>query len=130
MTFSRDAAADAYLNNIKTLAEKLVLCDGEPATYTAAQTDHATGDRLGEVAVATGDFTLADGDVTGRKITVAQKTGIPITVTGSWSHWALVDVTNTALIASGAMDTARAVSASGTATCNSFKITVPDVAAV
>jgi len=46
---------------------------------------------LGEIAVTGADFSNGDGDVSGRKVTVAQQVGITVDVTGAWDHVALVD---------------------------------------
>lgn len=44
---------------------------------------------LAVVALTTGDFTIADGDVSGKKVTVAQKTTIAVLTTGVPSAVAL-----------------------------------------
>lgn len=45
---------------------------------------------LADVAMADVDFTRADGDTSGRKVTVAAKAGVPIDATGTATHVALV----------------------------------------
>lgn len=86
-----DLVHDALLDKIAT-ADQLVLCEGQPASYADATTDKgAGGNALGETALDGGDFAKANGDVSGRKITIAQKTGIPADVSGDWDHVALVD---------------------------------------
>ncbi len=46
---------------------------------------------LANVAVTAADFTKADGDTSGRKVTVAEKTGITVHTSGDATHVALVD---------------------------------------
>jgi hypothetical protein len=46
---------------------------------------------LADTAMASGDFTIANGDTSGRKLTVAQKPTVPIDNTGTGTHVALVD---------------------------------------
>lgn len=46
---------------------------------------------LANVAMSGGDFTNADGDTSGRKVTVAQKADISIHTTGDGNHVALLD---------------------------------------
>lgn len=53
---------------------------------------------LGSIVVDATDFTLANGDVSGRKVTVAAQTGIAINVTGDADHVALVDIANDRLL--------------------------------
>jgi hypothetical protein len=86
-----DAVIDASLNDIKDNADKLHICVGEPADY-ADVASHAKG----EVALTSSDFTIADGDLSGRKITVASKSVTP-TADGTIDHIVLVDVSASAI---------------------------------
>ena len=92
-----DGAADAYLDYIKDNCNEMNLCSQEPTTYTEATSTY----ELADVAMASGDFTgPVDGDTSGRKITVAEKTGVTVDTTGTGNHVALtgtVDSTNTLL---------------------------------
>lgn len=85
---------DFGLNTIKTNVTREVLCSAQPTTYTEANATFM----LANVTVASGDFTIANGDVSGRKITVAAKTGISVTNSGTGTHVALLDVTNSKLL--------------------------------
>jgi len=93
---SLDAAHQDIINN----GEKLVILSGVPADYSAANTNlDAGGNKLGEVALAGGDFTgPADGDTNGRKVTVGGKSGVSITDPSAgdltWDHVAVLDDTN------------------------------------
>jgi hypothetical protein len=89
-----DAALDEVINN----ADRVTLCSGEPADYAAATTlSGSGGNMLADVAVGTGDFTKADGDVSGRKATVAAQSGVTIDESGTVDHYAIVDDTNSAM---------------------------------
>jgi hypothetical protein len=66
----------------------MTACSAEPTTRTEAVTTYA----LADVAMVSGDFTNAT-DGTGRKLTVAAKSAVPIDVTGTATHVALVDGT-------------------------------------
>jgi hypothetical protein len=48
---------------------------------------------LADVAMSAGDFAVAD-DTSGRKVTTTAKAAVPVDVTGSAQHVALVDATN------------------------------------
>lgn len=85
---------DFGLNTIKTNATRMCLCSAEPTTYTQAITTF----ELADVTMASGDFTIANGDTSGRKITVAAKTAISVDASGTGTHVALVDVTNSKLL--------------------------------
>ena len=87
------AIIDLALNGIKNGSNKMVLCTTQPTTFAEANATYA----LASVAMAAGDFTVAAGDVSGRKVTVAAKAGVPVTVTGTATHVALVNTTNSTL---------------------------------
>jgi hypothetical protein len=86
-----DGAADAYLNWIKDNCNEMNLCSQEPTTYTEATNTYS----LADVALTSGDFTgPVNGDTSGRKITVAEKSGVSVDVTGTGNHVALTGVVN------------------------------------
>lgn len=76
-------------NGIRDNVDEMHFCSQEPADYSAA----TTTDSLGSVSMVPGDFIEAEGDVSGRRLRVAEKT-----ITGSndgiGDHIALVDTTN------------------------------------
>lgn len=87
-----DSVLDGALTVLKTLSERQVACSAQPANYAGV-----AAVALADVAVATGDFTIANGDTSGRKVTVGAKSGVTIDSTGTATHVALVDDTNTTL---------------------------------
>ena len=72
----------------------------------------------------------APGDRTGggRKVTVAQITDGTVTGTGTATHYALVDVSNTRLLATGALTASQSVTSGNTFTLAAFDIGIPDPA--
>ena len=71
-------------------ANLMTACNAEPTTRTEAVTTYA----LADVAmVPDTDYTKADGDVSGRKVTVAAKSSVLVDTTGTATHVALVDGT-------------------------------------
>lgn len=82
--WSADAALDLGLGYFRA-CNIMHLCTAQPATYAGI-----AAVSLGSVAmVPNTDFPLADGDVSGRKITVAAKTGITISASGTANHLVL-----------------------------------------
>lgn len=83
-------------------ATKLTICEGQPATYADATTAPATGNMLGEVVIDATDFSLANGDTSGRKTIMVAQSGIAIAFSGGGNkladHIALVNTAGTALI--------------------------------
>lgn len=72
------------------LANIMTVCSQEPTTRTEAVTTY----KLADVTMTPGtDFTKAPGDVSGRKVTVAAKSGVTVDTSGTATHVALCDGT-------------------------------------
>jgi len=65
-------------------------CSAEPTTRTEAVTTYALSDA---VMVANTDYTKANGDTSGRKVTVAAKATQAVDASGTATHIALCDAT-------------------------------------
>lgn len=89
-----DDVLDGAWNIIKNNCTKIVVCSAQPTTYAEA---NATYD-LANVTVDSSDFTNANGDVSGRKLTVGAQSGVSITDSGDATHIALLDVANSKLL--------------------------------
>lgn len=127
--YQNDLMMDAALDWLITNAERLVVCNDQPADYASANTGVGSGgNSLGATAVAAGDFTKADGDTSGRKVTVAAKSNINVTGTGDATHVALVDDTNSRLLLITTCPT-QGVTSGGTMNTQAFKHEIADVAA-
>lgn len=85
--FVSDNAMDALLNEIAT-ATALHVCSGDPADRAAV-----ISNSLGTVAVSASDFTNANGDTSGRKVTRAQKSITAASASGTAAVIALIDST-------------------------------------
>jgi hypothetical protein len=107
-----DAILDKTLDEIAT-ATRMVLCNAQPTTYTEANATFA----LADVTMGGGDFTKANGDTSGRKVTVAAKSGVLIDTSGTGNHIALVRVSDTTLIYVTTCSS-QAVTANGSNTVN------------
>jgi len=82
--WTNDAMLDAALNYIKTNCDKVCICTDQPTTYTEATVTFA----LVVVDAVTGDFTLADGDVSGRKLTYGGAVDVEAVAGGDADHLA------------------------------------------
>ena len=89
-----DDVLDGALNIVKNNCTKMVACSAQPTTYTEGNATYA----LADVVMASGDFTAANGDTSGRKLTVAAKSAVTIDTSGTANHVALLDVTNSKLL--------------------------------
>ena len=90
--FANTDVLDGALNIVRT-ATKMVALSGQPATYAAA--DSA---KLCEAVLAVGDYALAAGDVSGRKVTVAAKNNLAVIAAGTADHVALLDPATSRLL--------------------------------
>lgn len=89
-----DDVLDGALNIVKNNCTRQVACSAQPTTFTEGNATYA----LADVTMAIGDFTAANGDTSGRKLTMSAKSGVTIDVTGTATHVALLDVTNSKLL--------------------------------
>lgn len=109
---------DAMLDEIAT-SNIMTLCSQQPSDRTEAVTTYA----LADVAMAGGDFTNADGDTNGRKVTVGAKSNVLVDSTGTGDHVALCDATNLQYVTTC---TAKAVTASDEVNFPAWDIEVAD----
>jgi hypothetical protein len=115
--FASNSVLDASLDKIAT-ANLMTVCSALPTTRTEAVTTY----KLADVAVSSGDFTKADG-TTGRKLTVAQKTGVAVDASDDATHVALVDDSELLYATEG---TTQTLTSGNTMTINSWVINQPD----
>lgn len=117
-----DAVLDAMADKIIAECDLMTLCSAEPTTLTEAVTTFA----LADVAMSGVDFTKANGDVSGRKVTVAAKGGVTVDTTGTATHVALVDSGTNLLYVTTC--TSQGVSSGGTADIAAWDIEIADPA--
>lgn len=83
--FAPDAVMDGALAVI-ALADEMYVCSAQPSNYA----DIANSDLVGPIALTpgngNGDFTFADGDVSGRKVTVTAQNGASVIASGNATH--------------------------------------------
>lgn|SRR5574343_127495 len=108
-----DDVLDGALNIVKNNCTRMTACSSQPTTYTEGNSTYA----LADVTMASGDFTNANGDTNGRKTTVAAKSSVLIDTSGTATHVALLDVTNSKLLYVTTC-TSQALTANGSNTVN------------
>lgn len=91
---AHDDVMDGALNVIKNNVTRMTACSAQPLTFAEGDATYA----LADVTMASTDFTIANGDTSGRKATVAAKSSVVIDATGTATHIALLDVTNSKLL--------------------------------
>lgn len=92
-----DVVLDAALDKIAT-ADIITICTTEPTTYAEATATNKLADMAVTPGHGNGDFTKADGDVSGRKLTIAQQDDLVIDASGTAAHVALCDSATSTLL--------------------------------
>lgn len=121
--FLGDRVFDNGLTVLDTEASHLYINSTQAATYTEAITTYALGVKATPTVSAPADRTGG-----GREVTVSAITDGSVTGTGTAGFYALVDSSNTRLLAAGPLSATQAVTSGNTFTLTSFKIGIPDPA--
>ena len=110
---------DAALNIILNNCNLMTACNAEPTTRTEAVTTYA----LADAVMTSGDFAVADGDSSGRKLTVAAQAGEAVDVSDDATHVALVDGTRLLYVTTCTLQT---LTSGNTVDFGSWKIEIAD----
>lgn len=87
--WTNDSVLDAMLDKIAT-ATILTVCSAQPTNRTEAVSSYKLADEI----LDSSDFTKANGDIGGRKITIARQENLDIDATNTATHIALCDDTD------------------------------------
>lgn len=121
MPYISDNVYDSGLSWADTNGTRIDICSTDPGgTYATV-----TANTLGNDTVNTG--APQNGDVDGRKVVVPAITAGSVTGTGTATHWALTNGTDT-VVASGALSASQAVTSGNTFTLDAINITLRDAA--
>ncbi len=112
---------DNGLTVLDTEANKILVTSQEATTYTEANATYALGNSTSLSINAPADRTGG-----GRKVTVAAISDGSITATGTATHYAIVDTTNSRLLATAALTASQSVTSGNTFTLATFDIGIPD----
>ncbi len=116
--FANDLMMDAALDYVAT-GTILNVCTTQPTTRTEAVTTYF----LADVVMSGASFTKANGDVSGRKTTVAQQASVPIDTTGTATHVAISSGTALLYVTTC---TSQALTSGGTVTVPAWDIEISD----
>ena len=114
-----DIVLDAALNYIKTNAILEVVCKDTPTTYANAVGTTA----LADVAIDGDDMIVADGTVSGRKLTIGEQPAVLIDASGIASHISLCSVDTLLYVTTC---TPQELTAANTVTVPNWKIEMAD----
>ena len=116
--WANDSVMDAALDKVAT-GTILTVCSAQPTTRTEAVTTY----KLADVVVDSGDFTKANGDTSGRKVTIGAQAGVAVDTSGTATHVAVSDGTNLLYVTTC---TSQALTAGNTVTVPAWKIEFSD----
>lgn len=120
-----NAVLDAALNYLADQGDRIDICSAEPTTYAEATSTYTLGTTTMTLGAGNGDYSaIADGDTSGRKITVLAQTGISVTSTGTATHIAITDGTAALLYVTTC--TSQAVTSGNTADLSAWDVEIAD----
>lgn len=118
-----DRVYDNGLTVLDTEANRIDITSQEATTYTEATSTYTLGN---STSLSIGAPT--DGDTSGRKVTAAAISDGSVSSTGTATHFAVVDTTNSRLLATGSLSASQSVTSGNTFTLAAFDIEIPDPA--
>lgn len=119
--FSPDVDLDAsFIETAKSVTQ--TVCSAQPANF-AGIAAVALASATITAGLGNGDWTAADGDVSGRKVTVTEQTGITVDTSGTATHVVYDDGT---LLHRGTTVTSQSLTAGNTLTVAAHKFEIED----
>lgn len=114
------AASDGYIDgglDAIALSTILHVCSAQPANFAGI-----AAVSLADVVIDGGDFTKANGDTSGRKVTIGAQADVPIDNTGTATHVVISDTTDIYVTTC----TSQALTSGGTVTVPAWDIEIAD----
>lgn len=118
--WANDNVMDAALNYVAT-GTLLTVCSAQPTTYAEASSTY----KLADEVLTSGDFTLANGDANGRKVTIAQQADTAIDTSGTATHVA-ISISGSSTLLYVTTCTSQVLTAGGTVTVPAWDIEISD----
>lgn len=120
MAYLNDRVLDNGLTVLDTEATHMYICSAEPTTYAQASSTYALGVKT---SLSIGAPAARSGG--GREVTVAAISDGSVSATGTASHYAIVDATNSRLLAASSLSASQAVTNGNTWSTPSFTVGIP-----
>jgi hypothetical protein len=112
---------DSGLSVLDTEANKIVITSQEATTFTNANATYALGNSTSLSIAAPSDRSGG-----GREVVVAAISDGSVTATGTATHYAILDTTNSRLLATSTLSASQSVTSGNSFTLASFTIGIPD----
>lgn len=123
MAFINDRVFDNGLSALTSEVNKLTVTSAEATTYTEGNATYALGNKTTPTVGSP-----SDRSPSGRKVTISAITDGSVTATGTATHWALLDTSNSRLLATGSLSASQSVTNGNTFTLAAFDVGIPDAA--
>jgi hypothetical protein len=123
MATLNDRVFDNGLSVLDTEANRIDVTSQEATSYAEATSTYTLGNSTSLSVGAPADRTGG-----GRKVSVAAITDGSITGTGTATHYAVVDTSNSRLLATGTLTASQSVTSGNTFTLATFDVGIPDPA--
>jgi hypothetical protein len=122
--FCSDTYLNLFLQGIDDCT-LLTVCSAQPTTYAEASSTYKLADIELTAGDGNGDYTIANGDSTGRKLTVAQQANVDIDADGTATHVAL-SISGSSTLVYVTTCTSQPLTFGGTVTVPAWTITIAD----
>ncbi len=116
-----DAFLDGAFDVLVNSCTGVTICNAAPASFAEAVATY----RIAHSVTSGGNFSKANGDTNGRKVTMAQIAGISVSSTGNANHIALVNSAGSALLY-WTTCTSQQLTQGNTVTVNAWDIEIAD----
>lgn len=123
MATLNDRVLDNGLSILQSEGDRVDICSSEPTTYSAATSSASLGNTTSITISAP-----ANASPNGRKVTLSAITGASVTATGTATHYAITDVSESRLLATGSLSASQAVTSGNTFSLTASDIRIPDPA--
>lgn len=124
--WASDSVMDAALGYVDDCT-LLTVCSAQPTTYAEASSTYKLADVVMTAGAGNGDYTLANGDTSGRKLSVLQQANMDIDSSGTATHVAL-SISGSSTLVYVTTCTSQALTAGGTVTVPAWDIEIADPA--
>jgi hypothetical protein len=116
-----DRVLDNGLTVLDTEASRVDITSQEATTYAQATSTYTLGNTTSISISAPADRTGG-----GRKVTLSAVSGASVTGTGTATHYAITDVSNTRLLVTGSLTASQSVTSGNTFSLDALDVGIPD----
>ena len=116
-----DRVLDNGLTVLDTEASRVDTTSQEATTYAEATSTYTRGN-----TTSISNSAPADRTGGGRKVTLSAVTGASVTGTGTATHYAITDVSNTRLLVTGTLTASQSVTSGNTFSLEALDVGIPD----